>query len=520
MVTASAANELQNVKSELVELRLEHAHHQVKLWRMLSLILAVALLFAAYIAMTGSVSARNEAHAQFAKGMHRGSDAIIAGEEPAIAGDEAPAALPGLAEPPAPVGAADGKKKKKASKYAPVPTAPPTAIPTVDEEPSWIRDPNFPPAGKCTQPNRPSINVTFWRSLPRYGEFMTALEKFNRLLLDVDNRAAGEPGKALIEHFLWIMRELVRPNPYPLPFLPPHNTTMGLVGHAMVIVDCYYADGERFLQSHSLGAQSHRCRNFDAFSNQRSTHYYFEESFIGNLRAHKDPAYKPKYFIDFGARDYGDRQVNTEGADKAYTYYDSSVRFFEATYPNFDKMHVFAMEVDPQYAEGFKALERKRNDAKVPGVFRFLNSAAWVHGDGLALQQSFMMSTEVFKCDPTEVASGSGRCRCISSADSGAMLRSLPKRGVSMKLDIEGAEWVVLEQWFSTGALEHIGEMFFECHSTRTVSQAHNFIFPGPPSGLRNNFLNDVFTRTVGDIDCFFVHDYLRANGIVTHGWP
>jgi FkbM family methyltransferase len=124
-----------------------------------------------------------------------------------------------------------------------------------------------------------------------------------------------------------------------------------------------------------------------------------------------------------------------------------SAIWFAQTYPGAD---ITVYEPDTQLCE---LLERNLSAARCAGV-RVVNAAAWIADGEIAFDAT---GDDSGKIDP----SGTTRVRAVDLA------LALPERVDLLKLDIEGAEFEVLEHLLNTGSIDRVNHTAVEFHPTR-----------------------------------------------------
>jgi FkbM family methyltransferase len=124
-----------------------------------------------------------------------------------------------------------------------------------------------------------------------------------------------------------------------------------------------------------------------------------------------------------------------------------SAIWFAQSYPGAD---ITVYEPDASLCE---ILERNLSGARCTGV-RVVNAAAWVSDGEIAFDAT---GDDSGKVDP----SGKTRVRAVDLA------LALPERVDLLKLDIEGAEFEVLEHLLNTGSSARVNHTAVEFHPTR-----------------------------------------------------
>jgi FkbM family methyltransferase len=183
------------------------------------------------------------------------------------------------------------------------------------------------------------------------------------------------------------------------------------------------------------------------------------------------------YYIDAGARDY-----------------PSSTTFFRQNYPHANKFHAVAYEVDEQYAAGY---------ARDPDCY-FEAAAVWNDTGYVTfyIDPNSMMGTgggKFTKEKPLERPNHK-TFRSVSLFD------ILTRQGVTesdfvvMKIDVEGAEWMLLRHLAQHDAFRLVDELFIECHNVDW-----------------NPRWEGVDGTTLAD--CHDMFDELRRIGVHVHEW-
>ena len=169
-----------------------------------------------------------------------------------------------------------------------------------------------------------------------------------------------------------------------------------------------------------------------------------------------------KYFIDAGANN------------------SCSARLFRAKYDKYMEYYIYSFEVDPRFVNCFKG---------IPNL-TFINKAVWVE-DGEAL---FYLDY-----DPS-MAGGS----LIKEKKSGKLDKQHPiivetidfskwvlstfssADEIILKMDIEGAEYPVLEKMINSGSFDYIKELWIEWHWKKVCLQEEK----------HNNLINKIAIPT------------------------
>jgi hypothetical protein len=231
-----------------------------------------------------------------------------------------------------------------------------------------------------------------------------------------------------------------------------------------------------------------------------------------------------KAVFDLGARTYNASLATTEARSSAYS---SSLRVLEEHVPGFDAADVFAFELDQQYIASFDPFVDRRRARGATGAFRLFAAAAWANADGIVMGGSSSMKSTADGC-----AHKAGDCACFPSQDIPAMLERYPPRSVVLKMDIEGAEWVLVKSIIDRGVADRIAILFLECHGPRSTSgvpaRAHGkenwFEYPDVARGqIALPVLMQVqWWQSVSGLgaECYLLHDMLRSHGIATYEWP
>jgi FkbM family methyltransferase len=173
--------------------------------------------------------------------------------------------------------------------------------------------------------------------------------------------------------------------------------------------------------------------------------------------------------------------------------YDSSTAWFRTHYPRGADFDVYGLDVAGRYAPGFI------KDKKAG----FYHGAVWNESGFVTfLMKRDLEADGYFHTRWLDQPVPPLRTKLVTvpTVPFGdfIMQRSKPEDFVVVKLDIEGAEWMVLEHLARSGALAYIDEMFIECHHGEWVPQ-----WPTQHSLA----------------DCHRMFNALRDYGIFAHEW-
>uniref|UniRef100_A0A7S1QDW7 Methyltransferase FkbM domain-containing protein n=1 Tax=Neobodo designis TaxID=312471 RepID=A0A7S1QDW7_NEODS len=99
-------------------------------------------------------------------------------------------------------------------------------------------------------------------------------------------------------------------------------------------------------------------------------------------------------------------------------------------------------------------------------------------------------------------------------------------------MDIEGAEWVVLQAILQRGVADRIAALFLECHhyrSAQNVPEAHvtrdkwftlpEYLKKGPKP-TRVLRIQQWYAIVGLGMECYVAHDLMRRAGVATYEWP
>jgi hypothetical protein len=255
-------------------------------------------------------------------------------------------------------------------------------------------------------------------------------------------------------------------------------------------------------------------------SNQALDLYQFamERHVADALRAL--PLKKPKAVVDLGARSYNASLVVAAQGANTFT---SSLRHLEEHVQGFAEADVLAYELDQQFIGSFDKFVNRRQASGASGNFVLNIAAAWTDTNGMVSVKSSMKSSADF-------CKSSKKCLCFPTIDFPAVIERYPPRSVVLKMDIEGAEWVLVKSIIDRGVADRIAALFLECHHQRSAQNAQNVhadhwfaapqFLPGLhrlPVALQQQWWNAI----VGlGMECYIMHDMLRSHGIATYEWP
>ena len=173
--------------------------------------------------------------------------------------------------------------------------------------------------------------------------------------------------------------------------------------------------------------------------------------------------------------------------------YDSSTQWFRKHYPKGNEYQVYGLDVVGRYAPTFM------KDKKAA----FFHAAVWNESGFI----SFLMKRDL-EADgyfhtrwlDQPIVPLRTKMLTVPTVPFSDFLfqRAAPEDFVVVKLDIEGAEWMVLEDMAKSGALSLVDELFIECHHGEWV-----------PNWPTQHSL----------ADCHRLFNTLRAHGIFAHEW-
>ena len=356
-------------------------------------------------------------------------------------------------------------------------------------------------------PNYPNINFDYWKTRPNYQKFLDAhneivgvAEQLQEAVTAGDNLAARTALNQLLDLSSNVQANVLRKNPIDIG---DDNNAHPSVYFLMVQTAAVTSSDVLAIVNRKL---------FWGDSRFVPCAYNFSERLYasireGKTRYEKDPHYRPQHFIDLGARYYTPATLQPKYLPVPIP--DSSTRVFELWYPGFKDMHASVFDIGPTFINSYKQLFQTHRNMS------FYNFASWVHEDGVQIENYLMQ--QMAPTHTTKTAS-SGRAAaqmsCVETIDTATFLRQHPDGSVLLKMDIEWAEWQVLEHLDKENVWPVIGEIYLECH--RLDWQ----LFPMSSSKIGAN-VNSLLNAVEGHgMDCLMVHDYLRSKGVVTHFWP
>jgi FkbM family methyltransferase len=195
------------------------------------------------------------------------------------------------------------------------------------------------------------------------------------------------------------------------------------------------------------------------------------------------PSTARRFYFDIGARDWD----------------SGSTKWFVEHYPGSEEFQGVAFEMDKRFESTFP--KEKLNSHFKQG-WEFVNAAVWIHEDGVEWSGTDMGSV-LDKAGAAgaalsenmgghKVADGPVKVRSIDVAKLFTQNFTM-EDFVVVKMDIEGAEWPIVQRMIETGAIKYIDEMFFECHVSEVVEGMHP--------------------------RCIDAMNLLRSLGVVCHRW-
>ena len=196
-------------------------------------------------------------------------------------------------------------------------------------------------------------------------------------------------------------------------------------------------------------------------------------------RSIRIPEHTRRFYYDLGSR----------------SWESNSTRWFVENYPDSAKFSAEAYDMVGRFGATFPAEALRKHFA---GGWRFVNSAVWIDSNGIQWDGSDMgavVADGVHGVGGRSLAAASkakaAAAERIPSFDlakllierhgrregAGAGAGSAASGGgddfVVIKIDIEGAEWPIVERLIATGAVHVIDELFFECHIAEPAREMH-----------------------------------------------
>lgn len=147
-----------------------------------------------------------------------------------------------------------------------------------------------------------------------------------------------------------------------------------------------------------------------------------------------------RYFIDAGANN------------------SCSARIFRKKYDPFTLFHIYSFEVDPRFADNFDGIEK----------LTFINKAVWVEDKVMPFYISNARRHDggTLLVSKTTGLLDKRNPILVNSIDFSKWLLENFKNDdfIILKMDIEGAEYEVLERMIATNAINLIDELWIEWH--------------------------------------------------------
>ncbi len=137
----------------------------------------------------------------------------------------------------------------------------------------------------------------------------------------------------------------------------------------------------------------------------------------------------------------------------------TSVRFFRHVYPQGARYTIYSFEANPQFNRYFQEL---------PDV-HFFNAAVWTHDGELTFYNNGGGASSVI--EGKAMAGGfQDRRLTVPCMDLSRWLRRefLREDYIILKMDIEGAEYAVLEKMIQDRSIDYIDKLYIEWHCAKT----------------------------------------------------
>eukprot|EP00756_Hemistasia_phaeocysticola_P005596 Hpha_TRINITY_DN13413_c0_g2::TRINITY_DN13413_c0_g2_i1::g.131184::m.131184 len=220
-----------------------------------------------------------------------------------------------------------------------------------------------------------------------------------------------------------------------------------------------------------------------------------------------DDAWKAKrwVFIDLGAR-YMVR--------KKKPFYGSTFSFI-CGYPGAEKFDYYGFDINAEdYAPVFPPFVKLTTGAvwNQSGhiVIKGKAAGSFATTDAEVDEEEHEQSSEK-KAEKKAVAAPEEEFRKVPAVDFASWLieRVKPEDFVVVKMDIENAEFRVMDKLFETGAMELIDEVFIECHGELT-KRAYKM------AGIYYNWAPPAWVRSEA---CHHLETKLRRHGVFLHEW-
>ena len=171
---------------------------------------------------------------------------------------------------------------------------------------------------------------------------------------------------------------------------------------------------------------------------------------------------------------------------------------FLCGYPGAERFAYHAVDINP-LEDGF------------PPFVQWTTGAIWNETGTIEVKGDEGAGSHVLRTKDDAAAQGeAAHSSVVPALDFAAMLLDTvqPEDHVVVKMDVENAEFRVIDKLFSTGAIELIDEMFIECHGPLT-KQAYEV------AGIRG-WLPEAWVRSVA---CINIEARLRRAGVYLHEW-
>ena len=138
-----------------------------------------------------------------------------------------------------------------------------------------------------------------------------------------------------------------------------------------------------------------------------------------------------------------------------------SVRFFRKNYDKNEEFDIISLEPNPNFSKCYDDFKKHE----------FYEAAAWIKDEELSLylgKSRYTGSSSVIK-DKDDFKINKNNPLTVKAVSLERLLREKTSEDdlIFLKMDIEGAEYEVLESLFETGLIRRIDRLFIEWHSTK-----------------------------------------------------
>eukprot|EP01061_Rhynchopus_euleeides_P006761 TRINITY_DN15805_c0_g2_i1.p1 TRINITY_DN15805_c0_g2~~TRINITY_DN15805_c0_g2_i1.p1 ORF type:complete len:383 (+),score=128.74 TRINITY_DN15805_c0_g2_i1:130-1149(+) len=201
---------------------------------------------------------------------------------------------------------------------------------------------------------------------------------------------------------------------------------------------------------------------------------------------------KSWHFFDLGARFFLRKKSNKVELGSTFQ--------FICGYPGAENFTYHAYDINP-LSSGY------------PSFVKWTTGAIWNETGKLEIRGDEGAGSHVIfhgKDSAAAAGSGSGAVQMADAVDFAAHLMETvePEDFVVVKIDVENAEFRVIDRLFSTGAIDLIDEMFIECHGKLT-RQAYKL------AGIKG-WVPEAWVRSIA---CINIETRLRRHGVYLHEW-